>query len=150
MLLLRSIDILLTERHPATRIMPQNSATYIHSGDSAYAPPVLRAPSPSSSIGTDYGPDETTPEEASMSNFALMHSINHRLRLNEPSAEELKAERDPLLPKPRDAQHEQRELLLLSYTSLAIYLTSLNDSAICWRNGKFAIRSGDAPTYRAV
>ena len=44
--------------------MPQASTPYVHSGDAAYGGPVLRAPSPSSSIGTDYGEDETPAEDA--------------------------------------------------------------------------------------
>ncbi|KAI0685805.1 hypothetical protein BC835DRAFT_492599 [Cytidiella melzeri] len=82
--------------------MPNSSAPYIHSGDPAYAPPVLRAPSPSSSIGTDYGPDETTPEEARMTEVDFLR----QLKLADSRNEEHLASQEPLLPKPKDAQHE--------------------------------------------
>lgn len=91
--------------------MPQSSAPYIHSGDPAYAPPLLRAPSPSSSIGTDYGPDETTPEEKQKSQSEFVKAIQDRLRLNDARPEETAANSDPLLPKPKDAHEEAGEFI---------------------------------------
>ncbi|KAG6332003.1 hypothetical protein ID866_7088 [Astraeus odoratus] len=39
----------------------------IHTGDPAYASPVIRAPSPASSIGTAYEPDQTSQSDAELS-----------------------------------------------------------------------------------
>ncbi len=84
--------------------MPQG-APYIHSGDPAYAPPVLRAPSPSSSIGTEYPPDESTQAEE----FMTEEDFVKKLKLNHPWITEAWSWRDPLLPKPKDAAQEARE-----------------------------------------
>ena len=90
--------------------MPQG-APYIHSGDPAYAPPVLRAPSPSSSIGTDYPGDESTQAEE----FMTERDFVQRLKLDDPREDEAAANRDPLLPKPKDAQQEARQYHCVFY-----------------------------------
>ena len=82
-------------------VMPQG-APYTHGGDPAYAPPVLRAPSPSSSIGTEYPPDESTQEEE----FMTESDFVKRLQLNEPWFPEAVAYREPLLPKPTNPTQE--------------------------------------------
>jgi hypothetical protein len=84
--------------------MPHYSAPYIHSGDPAYAPPVLRAPSPSSSIGTEYEQDATTFEEYTLEE----EDILQKLRLAEARDEEHIANQDPLLPKPGNPEEETR------------------------------------------
>lgn len=107
---MRANYILSSHKILAVCKMPQIGAPYIHSGDPAYAPPLLRAPSPSSSIGTDYGPDETSYEDAHKSQNQFVNDIQARLKLNEPRMEEAQANRDPLLPKPKDPQEEQGAL----------------------------------------
>ncbi|KAL4073207.1 hypothetical protein V8B97DRAFT_198033 [Scleroderma yunnanense] len=39
----------------------------IHTGDPAYASPVIRPPSPASSVGTAYGPDQTSQSDIELS-----------------------------------------------------------------------------------
>ena len=80
---------------------------HIFAGDAVYAPPVLRAPSPSSSIGTDYGPDETSAADLEMSAEEFKNRVVYKLALNEPRAEELMAEIDPLLQRPTNPQAEK-------------------------------------------
>ncbi|CAL1712930.1 unnamed protein product [Somion occarium] len=63
---------------------------HINLADPEYAPSLVRPPSPSSSIGTDYGPDETTPEESA-------------------KPEEEEANKDILLKRPK-TQIEEREM----------------------------------------
>ncbi|KIP10203.1 hypothetical protein PHLGIDRAFT_66002 [Phlebiopsis gigantea 11061_1 CR5-6] len=86
--------------------MPAYSVPYVHSGDPAYAPPLLRAPSPTSSIGTDYGPDEPEADENLLSDNAFARTCQAKLRLNEARKEEEFACFDPLLPKCIDAEQE--------------------------------------------
>ncbi|EKM51543.1 uncharacterized protein PHACADRAFT_261747 [Phanerochaete carnosa HHB-10118-sp] len=88
--------------------MPGYSVPYVHSGDPGYAPPVLRAPSPTDSIGTDYGPDETTPDEERLSDAEFAKICQQRLRLGDMRREEREAEADPLLQKPKNPDEERR------------------------------------------
>ncbi|PSR70554.1 hypothetical protein PHLCEN_2v13593 [Hermanssonia centrifuga] len=82
---------------------------YIHSGDPAYAPPVLRAPSPSSSIGTEYDQDETPHHEslACMPDTDFAHLSLARLNLHNPRQEEAAANKDPLLRRPKSQKEER-------------------------------------------
>lgn len=76
-----------------------------------YAPPVLRAPSPASSIGIVYGEDRTSysdcEEQISQSSFES--KWEERLALHLPRPEELLADQDPLLPRhPPNSVEEKR------------------------------------------
>lgn len=79
----------------------------IHITDAQYAEPLLRAPSPSSSIGTDYGDDETSMAEAQMSPEEFDRMCQERLKLSEPRVEETRAKNSPLLPRPKTAPEEK-------------------------------------------
>lgn len=87
--------------------MPGYSVPFVHSGDPGYAPPVLRAPSPTDSIGTDYGPDETSPDEDSLSDAEFARMCQQRLGLGDMRPDEMKSNFDPLLPKPKDEDEER-------------------------------------------
>lgn len=87
--------------------MPAYSVPYVHSGDPGYAPPLLRAPSPTSSIGTDYGPDETSIIESGLSNQEFAQMCQQRLQLDSIRPDELCANFDPLLPKPKNQEEEK-------------------------------------------
>jgi len=78
----------------------------IHSADPPYAPPVLRAASPSSSIGTDYGDDQTSPEETQMNSDDFDKTCHERLKLDHPNHDEVMANHSPLLPKPKNPKEE--------------------------------------------
>lgn len=80
---------------------------YIHSADPAYAPPVLRAPSPSSSIGTNYDPDETPEVELHMSDEDFARTCEDKLQLGQPRSDEIAACKDPLLARPHSKEEEQ-------------------------------------------
>jgi hypothetical protein len=90
--------------------MPGYSVPFVHSGDPGYAPPHVRAPSPTDSIGTDYGPDETPDEEAQLSNKEFAQLCQQKLQLHATRPDELKSslDRDPLLPKPKNEEDEKR------------------------------------------
>ncbi|GJE97126.1 hypothetical protein PsYK624_133370 [Phanerochaete sordida] len=87
--------------------MPGYSVPYVHSGDPGYAPPVLRAPSPTDSIGTDYGPDETTPDEESLTDAEFDLMCRQHLRLGDVRPDEMRANIDPILPKPKNVDEER-------------------------------------------
>ena len=106
--------------------MPAYSVPYVHSGDPAYAPPLLRAPSPTSSIGTDYGPDEPEEGENNISDSAFARKCQAKLRLSDVRREEEIACYDPLLPKCADPEQERSKsrnlFLCLEYTHSLLVL----------------------------
>ncbi|TCD70169.1 hypothetical protein EIP91_004639 [Steccherinum ochraceum] len=106
-----------------------HSMQHIFAGDAVYAPPVLRAPSPSSSIGTDYGPDETSIADLEMSpeDFKLM--VEAELALNQPRPEETLACAEPLLPKPAGPLAE-RTLFLQVMQNLRAQVKKLQEDEI--------------------
>ncbi|KDR83102.1 hypothetical protein GALMADRAFT_221072 [Galerina marginata CBS 339.88] len=73
-----------------------------HTHHTEYADPVLRLPSPASSVGTAYGADQTSfsDSEAQLSQAAFERKIEDRMELNAPRDEELRADREPLLMVP--------------------------------------------------
>ncbi|KAF7796291.1 hypothetical protein EIP86_007468 [Pleurotus ostreatoroseus] len=79
---------------------------FIPSGDPGYAPPLLRAPSPSSSIGTTYDADETPEDELRLSDKEFAKMCEDKLQLGRPGPDEERANRDPLLPRPRSREEE--------------------------------------------
>ncbi|CAL1712929.1 unnamed protein product [Somion occarium] len=82
---------------------------HINLADPEYAPSLVRPPSPSSSIGTDYGPDETTPEESAKSPEQFSRECEARIMLTVPRPEEEEANKDILLKRPK-TQIEEREM----------------------------------------
>lgn len=64
------------------------NAPLIHTGDPAYASPVIRAPSPASSVGTAYGPDESSQSDSELSPEAFEQKWSSKLKLGGPRIEE--------------------------------------------------------------
>ena len=85
-------------------------AGHIHTGDPPYAPPLLRAASPSSSIGTTYDEDSTTTQDDQMSKEQFSLVCEQRLLINMPRQEEIDANVDPLFPKPKNPREIKRTL----------------------------------------
>lgn len=81
-------------------VMPHNRQ--IHSGDPAYASPVIRPPSPASSVGTAYGPDETSLSDSELAQDTFERKWTANLRLNEPKDEEVHNLKDVLVTPPSD------------------------------------------------
>lgn len=82
----------------------------IHAGDPAYASPVIRPPSPSSSIGTTYEPDQTSQSDSELSQEEFEQKCLDKLNLSGLTAEEEEKLRSPLicpLP-PQDSLEEKR------------------------------------------
>ncbi|KAI0917436.1 hypothetical protein AcV5_007920 [Taiwanofungus camphoratus] len=79
----------------------------ILTGGPQYAPPVLRAPSPTCSIGTAYGDDATSLSDKDLDQDEFERKCEDRLRLNMPRPEEIEANIDPKLPRPKTATEEK-------------------------------------------
>ena len=74
-----------------------------------YASPVLRAPSPASSVGTAYGADETSLSDSELSQTDFERKCKERLQLGEPRPEEGRAELGQLLiPRPPEGSPEEK------------------------------------------
>ncbi|KAI0631952.1 hypothetical protein C8Q77DRAFT_1158645 [Trametes polyzona] len=73
----------------------------VHPADLPYVPTIMRAPSPSSTIGTDYGPDETDFVDADLEELEFRRKCEEMVGINRPRPEEEEANRDPLVhPRP--------------------------------------------------
>lgn len=85
--------------------MPQ-AHHYIHAGGPQYAPPVLRAPSPSSSVDTKYGPDETSLSDTGLEQDAFEQKVEDQLHPQPPPTADPNAWA-PRLPRPKTAVEER-------------------------------------------
>jgi hypothetical protein len=75
-----------------------------------YADPVIREPSPASSVGTVYGPDQTTSSDEELDQADFERKWEAKLNLRLPTKAEEDAElHDPLLPRPSTAVEEQEQ-----------------------------------------
>ncbi|KAI0766439.1 hypothetical protein BD413DRAFT_672957 [Trametes elegans] len=73
----------------------------IHPIDLPYVPTIMRAPSPSSTIGTDYGPDDTDLADSGITQAQLERKCEEMAGIHYPRPEEEEANRDPLVhPRP--------------------------------------------------
>jgi len=85
------------------RIMPATG--HVHTTDPVYAPPVLRAPSPTGSLSTEYGPDEGGLEnELSDEIFAKL--CEEKIGFQQKSVEQESIAFQVILPKPRGKDEE--------------------------------------------
>lgn len=96
------------------------TAHHINLADPAYSPSLVRPASPSSSIGTDYGEDETTPEEHAKSPEEFARECEARIMLTVPRSEEEAANKDILLKRPKTQIEERGELGYL-LASICVY-----------------------------
>lgn len=79
-----------------------------------YAPPVLRIPSPTSSVGTTYGPDQTSFSDTELSQPAFENKWLAKLNLNKPRKEEEEADEDPLILRPKSKEEESGSYLFFT------------------------------------
>lgn len=84
------------------------TAPLIHTGDPAYASPVIRAPSPASSVGTAYGPDESTQSDSELSPEAFQKKWSAKLKLDSPRIEEELMSFSALIQPPPQNQMEEQ------------------------------------------
>jgi len=90
--------------------MPQGQSQthHVHPGDLPYATPVLRSASPSGSINTEYGPDETSPSDHELAAEGFERKIEAQLRIHHQREEELRAEAQPLMLKRPESALEEK------------------------------------------
>ncbi|KAF9220923.1 hypothetical protein BS17DRAFT_758725 [Gyrodon lividus] len=80
----------------------------IHAGDPPYASPVIRALSPASSVGTAYGPDETSQSDSELSQDAFDQKCSAKLKLDSPKIEEeLRSFSTLIQPQPQNPTEEK-------------------------------------------
>ncbi|KAJ7625249.1 hypothetical protein DFH06DRAFT_1058612, partial [Mycena polygramma] len=72
-----------------------------------YADPVIREPSPASSVGTVYGQDQTASSDEELDQAVFERKWEERLDLRRPTREEEIADADPLFPRPTTAVEER-------------------------------------------
>ena len=90
-----------------------------------YAPPVLRAPSPASSVGTVYGEDQTSFSDLELSDEALAKKYEDLLDLRKPRKEEDEANQTPLLDRPEKGSQQETGIptvAILDWTDIMICL----------------------------
>jgi len=81
----------------------------VHAGDLPYARPVVRPPSPTGSINTEYGPDETDPIDLVLSDEEFERRVLAELRINEPTENENWSDSMPIrFPVFQAGSHEER------------------------------------------
>ncbi|KAJ7637608.1 hypothetical protein DFH06DRAFT_647355 [Mycena polygramma] len=80
------------------------------SHNTEYADPVIREPSPASSVGTVYGPDETASSDEEQEQAVFERKWWERLDLRRASREEELMHPDPLFPRPTTASVEEHLL----------------------------------------
>jgi hypothetical protein len=86
-----------------------------------YAPPVLRASSPASSVGTVYGEDQTSFSDLELSDDALAKKYEDRLELRKPRKEEEKTNGPVLLERQESGSKEEKGMtigLILDQTDI--------------------------------
>jgi hypothetical protein len=72
-----------------------------------YADPVIREPSPASSVGTVYGPDQTASSDDELDQPTFERKWEDRLDLRRATRDEELADADPLFPRPSTAVEER-------------------------------------------
>ncbi|KAI6114063.1 hypothetical protein F5141DRAFT_1002280 [Pisolithus sp. B1] len=108
-----------------------NHAQLIHASDPAYAPPVIRPPSPASSVGTVYEPDQTSQSDAELSKEEFEQKWLAKLYLDDLRIEEEDNLR-PLLIDPRPPPDSPEEKLLVQniLTGLRSRVRQLEEDAV--------------------
>jgi hypothetical protein len=68
-----------------------------HTHITEYADPVLRPASPASSLGSTHTPDQTSLSDSELSDSAFEKKCLEQLALDQPTPEEIRADREPLV-----------------------------------------------------
>lgn len=84
--------------------MPPTRQT--HTVDPVYAPPVLRSDSPTESITSEFGEDETTQADKNMSDEQFAQRVEEELGLNRINWSDAPGPKPVLLPRPSNKQEE--------------------------------------------
>ena len=90
-------------------LMPTHA---LHSADAPYAPPVIRQASPANSIGTEYGPDETSESDRELGPAEFEKKIEEQIGFKLERSSETEANRNVLLPRPTNSAEERSEFAI--------------------------------------
>ena len=81
---------------------------HLHNMDPTYAPPVIHAPSPSTSLTTEYAPDATSLSDQELTDEEFSRKCEEMIGLGQRTAESTMI----LLPKPQTAAEEKSTMPL--------------------------------------
>lgn len=79
---------------------------HTHTVDPVYAPPVLRAPSPTDSISTEYGLDETSIADKALSDEDFAKRVDLEIGLRKTKWSEVGVPKSVLLGRTPDSKEE--------------------------------------------
>lgn len=100
--------------------MPQTAAVHA-AGDTVYAQPVLREPSPAVSLSSEYQ-DETSAEDRELDDGAFAAKMEEKIRLSYLTEQEERANESPLIfPRPASSLEEQGKLSFHAFSSLCAH-----------------------------
>ncbi|KIO06139.1 hypothetical protein M404DRAFT_74033, partial [Pisolithus tinctorius Marx 270] len=106
-------------------------AQLIHASDPAYAPPVIRPPSPASSVGTVYEPDQTSQSDVELSKEEFEQKWLAKLHLGDLKIEEEDKLRPVLIdPRPPPDSPEEKLLVQNILTGLRSRVRQLEEDAV--------------------
>ncbi|KAH8104999.1 hypothetical protein DFH11DRAFT_1692087 [Phellopilus nigrolimitatus] len=83
------------------------SARHTHTVDPVYAPPVLRAPSPTETISTEYGQDETSIADMTLSDEDFARRVEEEIGLRRTKWSDAGPIKPIILPRSKDPREEQ-------------------------------------------
>ncbi|KAI5118251.1 hypothetical protein M0805_007500 [Coniferiporia weirii] len=83
-----------------------SSARHIHTVDPVYAPPVLRAPSPTDTISTEYGPDETSISDLTLTDEEFAKRVDEEIGLRKTKWSDSGVVKSIILPRTNDSKEE--------------------------------------------
>lgn len=87
----------------------------IHGGDPAYAPPVIRPPSPASSVGTAYQADQTSQSDTELSKEEFEQKWLGKLNLDGLAIEEDKSRPVLIESHPQEGSPEEKRMYIDSH-----------------------------------
>ncbi|KAI0032782.1 hypothetical protein K488DRAFT_38561, partial [Vararia minispora EC-137] len=100
-------------------------------GDLAYARAVIRVPSPTESIDTQYGPDETDIDDRLLSDPQFEQKVLNGLRIHEPTDLEHWNDAMPVrFPRVRPGSQEEQTLYQHTMWSLRKRVTELEENEL--------------------
>ncbi|KDQ62690.1 hypothetical protein JAAARDRAFT_112664, partial [Jaapia argillacea MUCL 33604] len=102
---------------------------HLNLGHPPYGPPLLRPSSPADTIGTVYGPDETSQSDDELSQEAFDNKCEEGLKLREMRETEVLANRCPLLPKPK-AGTEEKDMFISVMANLRNEVRKLEENEL--------------------
>ncbi|KAF9066494.1 hypothetical protein BDP27DRAFT_1330624 [Rhodocollybia butyracea] len=97
-----------------------------------YAPPEIRSPSPTSSVGSRHPEDQTSlsDSEVMLDNFRFEQKWESKIGLGEPTQREIEAAREPLITRPVPGSEAEKEVYKSILRSLRREVQQLHENEI--------------------